>query len=193
MRSESKACVLKKGPLCWSRLYCEPHSLMTDYALCLETLAVIVPRSHSVNPGRSWDDFQQISLPRSEARSELRDGWLTYWPWQVPRRIEECTWKFWNFQRASRWLRFQPHVRMMLCSEPVCLTACNVCLHDSITNKPHHISPVSSSFANSNSSVSVSFCQTCWRITGSALTGSSYLGNACGAQNERCVHSSAQK
>lgn len=120
---------------------------MTDHALCLETLAVIVAWSHSVNPGGSWDDFQQISLPRSEARSELRDGWLTYWPWQVPRGFEECARKFWNFQRASRWLRFQPHVKMMLCSEQVRWTACNICLHDSITNKPHHISAVSSSFA----------------------------------------------
>lgn len=93
--------------------------------------------------GVSSDDFQQISLPRSEAGSELRDGWLTYWPWQVPRGTEECAGTFWNFQRSC----FQPHVKVMLCSEPVRRTACSVCLHDSITNKPHHISPVSSSFA----------------------------------------------
>jgi len=168
MRSESKPCMLEKGPLCWGRLCCEPQSLMTDHALCLETLAVIVPRSHSVSLGGSSDDFQQISLSMSETRSELRDGWLTYWPWQVPRGFEECAGTFWNFQRMSRQSCFQQHVKVMLCSEPVRWTACNVCLHDSITNKPHRISPVSSSFAILTLLCLFSFCQTCQRITGLA-------------------------
>lgn len=40
-----------KGAPLLGRLCCEPHSLMTDRVLCLETLAVIVPRSHSMSPG----------------------------------------------------------------------------------------------------------------------------------------------
>lgn len=117
---------------------------MTDLSLCLETLAIIVPQSHSMSPaGGSSNDFQQISPPRSDSGSELRDGWLTHWPWQVPRGIEECAGTFWNVQRSC----FQPHVKVMLHSEPVRRTACNVCLHDSVTSKPHHNSPVSPSFA----------------------------------------------
>lgn len=133
-------------PACWKR---GPllEQIMLWTSLTHDRLWAVFGNTGRMNPGGSWDYFQQISLPRSEARSELIDGWLTYWPWQVPRGIEECAWKIWNFQRGSRWLRFHPHVRMMLWSEPVRWTACNVCLHDSITNKPHHISPVPSSFA----------------------------------------------